>query len=61
MEGPTSKKMKEPPKRANHKGNVKFPNPRKPPPVMRSIINLFIIQWPIKTQLENTKQRNTDQ
>jgi hypothetical protein len=27
MEGPTSKKTKEPPKRANHKGNIKFPNP----------------------------------
>jgi len=27
MEGPTSKKAKEPPKRANHKGNIKFPNP----------------------------------
>jgi hypothetical protein len=38
-----SKKMKEPPKRTNHKGNIKFPNPRKPPPVVRSIIHLFII------------------
>ncbi len=27
MEGPMSKKAKEPPKRANHKGNIKFPNP----------------------------------
>jgi hypothetical protein len=27
MEGPTSKKTKEPPKRAKHKGNIKFPNP----------------------------------
>jgi hypothetical protein len=27
MEGPMSKKTKEPPKRANHKGNIKFPNP----------------------------------
>jgi len=27
MEGPTSKKTNEPPKRANHKGNIKFPNP----------------------------------
>jgi hypothetical protein len=27
MEGPTSKTTKEPPKRANHKGNIKFPNP----------------------------------
>jgi hypothetical protein len=27
MEGPTSKKTKEPPKRANHKRNIKFPNP----------------------------------
>jgi hypothetical protein len=26
MEGPTSKKTKEPPKRANQKGNIKFPN-----------------------------------
>ncbi len=27
MEGPTtSKNTKEPPKRANHKGNIKFPN-----------------------------------
>jgi hypothetical protein len=28
MEGPTSKKTKEPPKRkrATHKGNIKFPN-----------------------------------
>jgi hypothetical protein len=24
MEGPTSKKTNEPPKRANHKGNIKF-------------------------------------
>jgi hypothetical protein len=37
MEGlATIKKTKEPPKRANHKGNIKFP---KPPPVMRSISN----------------------
>jgi hypothetical protein len=35
--------MTEPPKRANHKGNIKFLNPRKPPPVMGSNINLFII------------------
>jgi hypothetical protein len=27
MEGPTSKKTKEPPKRANHKGNIMFLNP----------------------------------
>ncbi len=27
MEGPTFKKTNEPPKRANHKGNIKFPNP----------------------------------
>jgi hypothetical protein len=27
MEGPTSKKTKEPPKRVKHKGNIKFPNP----------------------------------
>jgi hypothetical protein len=27
MEGLTSKKTKEPPKRANHKRNIKFPNP----------------------------------
>jgi len=26
MEGPTSKKTNEPPKRANHKGNIKFLN-----------------------------------
>jgi hypothetical protein len=26
MEGPTTKKAKEPPKRANHKGNIKFLN-----------------------------------
>jgi hypothetical protein len=26
MEGPTSKKMKEPAKRVYHKGNIKFPN-----------------------------------
>ncbi len=26
MEGPTFKKTKEPPKRANHKGNIKFLN-----------------------------------
>jgi hypothetical protein len=25
MEAPTSKKTKEPPKRMNHKGNIKFP------------------------------------
>jgi hypothetical protein len=29
MEGPTSKKTKEPPKRANHKGHIKFLNPFK--------------------------------
>jgi hypothetical protein len=27
MEGPTSKKINEPPKRTNQKGNVKFVNP----------------------------------
>jgi hypothetical protein len=27
MEGPTSKKTKEPPKRVNHKGNIKSSNP----------------------------------
>jgi hypothetical protein len=27
MEGRTFKKTKEPPMRANHKGNIKFPNP----------------------------------
>jgi hypothetical protein len=27
MEGPTSKKTKEPHKRVNHKGNIKFLNP----------------------------------
>jgi hypothetical protein len=27
MKGPTSKKTKEPPKRMNHKGNIKFLNP----------------------------------
>jgi hypothetical protein len=27
MEEPTSMKTKEPPKRANHKGNIKFLNP----------------------------------
>jgi hypothetical protein len=27
MEGPPSKKTKEPPKKANHKGNIKFLNP----------------------------------
>ncbi len=27
MQGPTQKMTKEPPKRANHKGNIKFPNP----------------------------------
>jgi hypothetical protein len=27
MEGPTSKKTNEPPKRADHKRNIKFPNP----------------------------------
>jgi hypothetical protein len=26
MEGPTSKNTKEPPKRVNHKGNIKFSN-----------------------------------
>jgi hypothetical protein len=36
MQGPTSKKTNEPPKRANHKGSVKFPNP---PPVARNISN----------------------
>jgi hypothetical protein len=34
MEGPMSKKTKEPPKRANHKGNIKFLNP-----LARSISN----------------------
>jgi hypothetical protein len=27
MEGPKSKRTNEPPKKANHKGNIKFPNP----------------------------------
>jgi len=27
MEGPMSKKTNEPPKRANHKGNIKFLDP----------------------------------
>jgi hypothetical protein len=27
MEGPMSKKIKKPPKRVNHKGNIKFLNP----------------------------------
>ncbi len=36
MEGPTYKKTKEPNKRTNHKGNIKFSNP---PPVMSSISN----------------------
>jgi hypothetical protein len=27
MEVSTSKKTKKPPKRVNHKGNIKFPNP----------------------------------
>ncbi len=27
MEGPTSKKTKEPPKKGNHPRNIKFPNP----------------------------------
>jgi hypothetical protein len=27
MEGPASKKTNEPPKRADHKRNIKFPNP----------------------------------
>jgi hypothetical protein len=27
MEGPASKKTKEPPKKANHKGNIKFSKP----------------------------------
>jgi hypothetical protein len=27
MKGLTSKKIKKPPKKANHKGNAKFPNP----------------------------------
>ncbi len=27
MEGPMSKKTNEPPMRANHKGNIKLPNP----------------------------------
>jgi hypothetical protein len=36
MEGPTSKKTKEPPKRANHNSNIKF---LKPPPIVRSISN----------------------
>jgi hypothetical protein len=29
MEGPTSKKTKDPPKTVNHKGNIKFMNPLK--------------------------------
>jgi hypothetical protein len=36
MEGPTSKKTNEPPKRVNFKGNIKFPLP---PPLARSISN----------------------
>jgi hypothetical protein len=31
MEGPTSKKTNELPKRANHKGNIKFLNPLQSP------------------------------
>jgi hypothetical protein len=27
MEGPTSKRTNEPPKKTNHKRNIKFPNP----------------------------------
>jgi hypothetical protein len=27
MEGPMSKKTKKPPKKVNHKGNIKFSNP----------------------------------
>jgi hypothetical protein len=27
MKGPTSKKIIKPPKKANYKGNIKFPNP----------------------------------
>jgi hypothetical protein len=27
MEGPKSKKTKEPSKKGNHQGNIKFPNP----------------------------------
>jgi hypothetical protein len=34
MEGPTSKKTKESPKKVNHTRNIKFPNP---PPLARSI------------------------
>jgi len=36
MEGQMSKKTNEPPKRLNHKGNIKLPNP---PLVKRSILN----------------------
>jgi hypothetical protein len=36
MEGPKAKNTNEPPTRANHKGNIKFPNP---PLVTRSISN----------------------
>jgi hypothetical protein len=52
MKGPTSKKTKEPPKRANHKGNIMFSNPNhlkgqitrgtscsQTPPITRSISN----------------------
>jgi hypothetical protein len=37
MEGLTSKKTKEPPKKVNHKRKIKFPN--LPPLVVRSISN----------------------
>ncbi len=36
MEGPKSKKTKEPPTKGNHPRNIKFPNP---PCVTRSILN----------------------
>jgi hypothetical protein len=39
MEGPMSKKTNEPPKRANHNGDIKFLNPTSPPVVARSISN----------------------
>jgi hypothetical protein len=44
MEGPTSKKTNEPPKKANYKGNIKFLNP---------------LQWGEAYQIRKIKRRTS--
>jgi hypothetical protein len=60
MEGPTSKKTKEPPKRANHKGNIKFPNPSCPQKhikIMEGEINHLFFQLNMWKQIKAVKYK----